>query len=144
MPAYSLGSFQFHEANVEGQPGAPPPWTAQEREVFAYPGVDGIAVRNNGFKGIPFNYRTCGYKDGIFATTAQGLQLQQLYALARNQVAQNLVWEGNDYDDINTRFMVLDVGQFQLQKVSGLIIDGSVIGAAMLVYATWTLIPVDF
>lgn len=141
MPAYSLGAFNFFEANVDGQPGAPPGLPAEEIEAMpAPPGIDGVAIRNNGRKGVPFQYRTCAYTT---ATVAAGSSLYQLYTLARGQVPQNLVWEGIDYDTASIRFSVLDVGQFQLKRVSGLIVDGSVIGNAMLVYATWVLLPVD-
>jgi hypothetical protein len=139
MPAYSLGGFTFISANVEGIRGAPPPLPREMVSIFNTPGIDGVAVRNDGAWGVPFRYRTC-------AQDNDPLALKQIYQLAPGQVPQNLVWEGEDYDDASVRFTILSVDEFEINATSRLVVDGSLIasgGLTYLLYATWTLVPVD-
>lgn len=135
MPAYSLGSFSFIFANVEGVRGGSPPLPIEHVATFNTPGVDGVAIRNDGSWGEPFPYRTCAY-------TTDPIALQQLYQLAAGTVPQNLVWEGVDYDTANVRFSVLTVGQFEINRAYNLIVDGTDIGTRYLLYANWALLPV--
>jgi hypothetical protein len=141
MSVYSLGAALFIEANVD-VPGGAPPLPAENVEIIPpFPGIDGIAVRNVGRSGMPFPFRTCAYTTP--ATVAAAATLYQTYTLFRGQAPQNLVWEGVDYDNASVRFIVQDVGQFQVRMAKSLIVNGTVIGSAALVYATWTLLPVD-
>lgn len=140
MPAYSLGAFTFISANNEGVRGGAPPLPREMVQTFNTPGIDGVAVRNEGRWGNPFRYRTCS------TNTSDPTQLMQIYQLTPGQVPQNLVWEGQDYDDALVRFTVLSVDEFEINKVSGLIVDGALINSGnytYLLYATWTLVPVD-
>lgn len=139
MPAYSLGAFNFIHANRDDVRGGIPPLPMENISVFMTPGIDGCAVRNDGKWGEPFQYRTCAYE----TSSAAALSMFELYKQTPGQVPQNLVWEGIDYDTTSVRFAVLRVGEEEIRRTSSLIVDNVVVGNAYLVYATWTLMPVD-
>ena len=138
--AYSLGAFTFINANRDDVRGGIPPLTSEKISTFNTPGIDGVAVRNDGKWGEPFTYRTIAFN----VSASGAVNLQQLYQAAKGQVPQNLVWEGVDYDNANVRFTVLDVRDIEVRLTSNLIIPGgTVIGTAYLIFATWLLLPVD-
>lgn len=139
MPAYSLGGFTFIRANREDVRGGIPPLPTEHVSTQNTPGIDGVAIRNDGKWGDPFEYRTSAY----CSDAATAISLQQLYQQAKGQVPQNLVWEGIDYDTATVRFAILDVRGIEMRLTASLIVDGTVHGAGYLVDATWTLLPVD-
>lgn len=139
MPAYSLGAFTFINANRDDVRGGIPPLPMENISVFTTPGIDGTAVRNDGIWGEPFQYRTIQAEDSAVNATAAFA----LYKLTPGNVPQNLVWEGIDYDTFGVRFSVLRVGEEEIRRTSSLVVDNTVIGNAYLIYATWTLLPVQ-
>jgi hypothetical protein len=93
-----------------------------------------------GIKADPF--QMASIRDSL--SVSDGIETTKNYVQLTKDPAQSMVWRGFDYESIGLRFIVLDVGELDVQpvrnKVGGL--EGTDAEAA-IIRAIWTLQPVE-
>lgn len=135
-----LGSFSFVDLVSLAGPNGAPALPREVNEIIQRAGVNGTGVRRMGIKADPF--QMASIRDSL--SVSDGIETTKNYVQLTKDPAQSMVWRGFDYESIGLRFIVLDVGELDVQpvrnKVGGL--EGTDAEAA-IIRAIWTLQPVE-
>lgn len=107
LPVNSIGAY-----NVRNWIGDPPPLVQYTIEVLSYPGVSMEALRRHELRSGVFQLTAAADASTI---TAARTRLAD-YAALVGGVAQQLVWNDDDYDDRGLRVMVVRVTPLYVRR----------------------------